>query len=147
MLGLLAAAASVAVETAYPLGGVGVYLLGVGIVSILWGVRLGATAALVSVLLWDHFQTPHLGIFSFHIRDLLALAMLLAVALLAGSVAELARSRTLEADARRQEPTPAAERRTWPPSWRACCYARRTCARRCRRPHGAWRRPLNCPTL
>jgi signal transduction histidine kinase len=108
-LGLLAAAASVAVEAVYPLGGVGVYLLSVGAVSTLWGVRLGAAAAVVSVLLWDHFQTPHLGIFSFHIPDLLALGIFLGVALLAGSVAELARSRALEADARRHEADLAAE--------------------------------------
>jgi signal transduction histidine kinase len=117
-LGLLAAAACVTVETvlAYPLERVAhasslgtLYLLGVGAVSTLWGLRLGAATAVVSVLLWDHFQTPHVGIFSFQARDLLALAMFLGVALLVGSVADLARSRALEADARRREADLAAE--------------------------------------
>src|SRR3977135_619405 len=115
-LGLLAAAASVAVETvlAYPLerfahaSSLGVYLLGVVAVSTLWGVRLGAPTAVASVLTWDYFYAMP-GMVLVHPRDLLALAVFLGVALPAGWVADLARSRALEADARRREADGAAE--------------------------------------
>src|SRR3979490_3275095 len=68
-LGLLAAAACVAVETVlvFPLERVahaislGVYLLGVVAISTLWGLRLGAPTALASVLAWDYFYAKPAG--------------------------------------------------------------------------------------
>jgi signal transduction histidine kinase len=114
-LGLLAGAACVAVETvlAYPLervahaSSLGVYLLGVVAVSTLWGLRLGAPTALASVLAWDYLYAQPKGLI--HTRDWLTLAIFLVAALLAGSVAGMARSRALEADARQREADLAAE--------------------------------------
>src|SRR4030088_1751434 len=80
-LGLLAGAACVAVETvlAYPLervahaSSLGVYLLGIVAVSTLWGVRLGAPTAVISVLTWEYFYAMP-GSILVHPREVLALA-------------------------------------------------------------------------
>src|SRR3954453_17259485 len=72
-LGLLATAAIVAAGTAivYPLKSVApvvslgvVYLPGILLISIVWGLRLGLLASLASALAFNFFQTPPLHRFA-----------------------------------------------------------------------------------
>ena len=118
-LGFLTAALLIAAETAlvYPLGRIAprislgvVYLLGVLVVSTSWGLWLGALTSLVSALAFNFFHIPPTGRFTVQDgQNWVALGVFLAVALLASSVADLARSRAAEADARRREADLAAE--------------------------------------
>jgi signal transduction histidine kinase len=112
-LGIVAAVALIAAETlaVYPLRSIApeislgvVYLLGVLVVSSVWGLRLGVVTAVLSTAAFDFFHVA--PSFSFVPRDPhggAALAILLVVMLLLGSVAALARSRAIEVDERRAE--------------------------------------------
>jgi two-component system, OmpR family, sensor histidine kinase KdpD len=118
-VGLLVAAGFVAVETliAYPLKQVApatslglVYLIGVLVVSTVWGAALGAITSIASALAFNFFHIPPTGRFTIAVgQNWVALGVFLAVALLASSVAELARARALEAYERRREADLAAE--------------------------------------
>src|SRR5512132_1532416 len=118
-LGLVVALAFVAVETAvaYPLRQVApavslgvVYMLGVLVVSTTWGLRLGTLTAIASALAFNFFHIPPTGRLRIaEAENWVALAVFLAVALLASSVADLARIRTAEAYERRREADLAAE--------------------------------------
>jgi len=118
-VGLLVALAFVAVETliAYPLKQVApatslgvVYLIGVLVVSTAWGSVLGAITSIVSALAFNFFHIPPTGRFTIATgQNWVALGVFLAVALLASSVADLARARAAEADERRREADLAAE--------------------------------------
>ena len=118
-VGLVVALAFVAVETllAYPLKQVApatslgvVYLIGVLVVSTAWGSVLGAITSVVSALAFNFFHIPPTGQFTIAIgQNWVALGVFLAVALLASSVADLARARAAEADERRREADLAAE--------------------------------------
>jgi signal transduction histidine kinase len=115
-LGVVVAASFIAAETlvAYPLerftdGGTlaVVYVVGVVVVAIVWGLWLAAATSVVSALAFDYFHTPPLHeitIFTLHqADDWLAIAAFLVLAVLASSLTDLARSRAEEADRRRRE--------------------------------------------
>jgi signal transduction histidine kinase len=111
-LGLVVAAALAAAETVlgYVLSRVApedtvgvVYLLGVVVIAIGWGFRLAAATSVASILAFDFFLIAPVGSLTVtDSRDWVALAVLLVVALLASSVADLAR-RAAEADQRRRK--------------------------------------------
>jgi two-component system sensor histidine kinase KdpD len=117
--GLLAAAALVTAETLvlFPLGDVAapvslgvVYLLGVLLVSIVWGAGLGIATSLVSAAAFNLFHLPPTG--DFTIADgenWVALGVFLVAAIAASSVAEAARLRAQEALQRGREADLAAE--------------------------------------
>jgi signal transduction histidine kinase len=109
----------VAVETtvSYPLvqslrpGSLGmIYLLGVVMVSIGWGIWLGAATAIVSAVAYDYFHIPapteFLGLNS--IQGLL-IPIFLVVAFLVGVVAGSARSHAIDAARHRRQANEAAE--------------------------------------
>src|SRR3981081_389290 len=112
-LGIVVAVALIAAETlaVYPLRHIAphislgvVYLLGVLVVSSVWGLGLGVVTAVLSTAAFDFFHVP--PFFEFIPTDPqgpAALTILLGVALLLSSVAALARSRAIEADERRGE--------------------------------------------
>jgi signal transduction histidine kinase len=119
-LGFVVAASLLVAETllAYPLervvpvGSVGMlYLLGVLVVSMGWGFRPGAVTALFSAMALDYFHVQPLGTLFFvpDSRQWVAVPVFLAVALLVGSITELARSRAVEAGERRLEADLSAE--------------------------------------
>ena len=118
-LGLATAAAFIALETlaGYPLSSVSpklslgvVYLLGVLVVSTVWGFGLGVATALASALAFNFFHIPPTGRFRIaEAQNWVALAVFLVVALVASSVAEIARARAIEAYERRREADLAAE--------------------------------------
>jgi two-component system sensor histidine kinase KdpD len=117
--GVVAAVALVAVETLilYPLAEVAepvslgvVFLLGVLLISIVWGAGLGIAASLLSALAFNFFHIPPTGRFTIaEAEDWVALAAFLVVALAASSVAEAARVRAQEAEQRGREADLAAE--------------------------------------
>ena len=112
-LGLGVALGSVALCTAaiYPLKSIApvvslgvVYLLAVIVVSIFWGLRLGLFTALLSAVAFNFFHLPPTAQFTISdSRNWVALAAFFVVAAIASTLAELGRSRTEEADARRRE--------------------------------------------
>ena len=112
-LGLGVAVGSVALCTLaiYPLKTIApavslgvVYLLAVIGVSIFWGLRLGLLTALLSALAFNFFHIPPVGRFTIaDSRNWVALAAFFVTAAIAGTLAELARSRAQEAEARRRE--------------------------------------------
>jgi signal transduction histidine kinase len=119
-LGTVVAPAFIAAETllVYPLRGVAsdivalgvIYLVGVLVVSTIWGLALGAATAVASAAAFDFFHIPPALAFApTRSSDWVALAVFLVVALLVATVAELARSRAVEADERRAEAGVAAE--------------------------------------
>jgi two-component system sensor histidine kinase KdpD len=118
-LGLLAAAGTVAAATAllYPLEQLApvvslgvVYLLPVLVLSTFWGLGLGVLTALASAAAFNFFHLPPVGRFTIaDSRNWVALLAFVGVALAASSVAEIARSRALEAMQRRREADLAAE--------------------------------------
>jgi signal transduction histidine kinase len=118
-LGIAVAAAFVAAETlvAYPVRryapevslGV-VYLLGVLVVALVWGLALGAATSVVSATAFDFFHVPPHGSFvPDDPTNWVVLGVLLAVAFILASIADLARRRAIEADERRGEADLAAE--------------------------------------
>lgn len=112
-LGLLAAVVAVAAGTllAYPLKSVApavslgvVFIPGVLLISILWGLRLGLLTALLSALAFNWFHIPPVGRFSIaDSRDLVAFAVFVIAAVASGTLAELARAGAAEAEQRRAE--------------------------------------------
>jgi two-component system sensor histidine kinase KdpD len=118
-LGLGVAAGLIALETlaGYPLSSIApevslgvVYLLGVLIVSTVWGFALGVATSIASALAFNFFHIPPAGrLWIADAQNWVALAVFLVVALVASSVAELARARALEALERRREADLAAE--------------------------------------
>jgi signal transduction histidine kinase len=113
LLGMVAAVALIAAETLvlYPLQHVApeislgvVYLLGVLLVSSVWGLALGVGTAVLSTAAFDFFHVPPVESIVFDgSQGQAALVILLAIALLLGFIAALARSRAIEADERRRE--------------------------------------------
>src|SRR5271167_2788341 len=118
VLGLVVAAALIVAETllGYLLSRVAsqealgvVYLLGVVVIAMGWGFWLAAATAVASALVFDFFLIPPVGSLTVtDPRDWVALVVFLVVALLASTVADLAR-RAAEADQRRREAELAAE--------------------------------------
>ena len=118
-IGALVAAAAVGVTTAlvYPLAEVApvvalgvVYLLAVLLVSSFWGGWLGVATALASALAFNFFHIPPTGRFTISEgENWVALAVFFVAALVASTLAERERTRTREAQERRQEADLAAE--------------------------------------
>ena len=117
--GVLVALASVALSTALiyalddvaPVVSLGViYLVGVLLVSTIWGARLGIATAIASALAFNWFHIPPTGRFSVREgENWVALAALLVVAVVTSSLAQSARSRAQDSEERRQEADLAAE--------------------------------------
>ncbi|MGI5488356.1 sensor histidine kinase [Microtetraspora malaysiensis] len=81
-----------------------VYLLGVLVVSYLWGLRLGVPTAVISGFAFDYFHLPPAHTITiFSSWSWIALVIFVVVALLAGWAAALMRSLVVEADDRRRE--------------------------------------------
>src|SRR6478736_2725281 len=81
-----------------------VYLIGVLVVSTGWGFGLAAMTSVASALAFDYFHVRSAGsLIPTHAEDWVAIAVFLVVALLANTLAELARSGAAEADQRRRE--------------------------------------------
>ena len=107
-LWLVVAALLIAAETLvlYPLKRVApvnlllvVYLLGVMVVSVVWGFRPAIATAAASVLTFDFFHTPPLHVISLNTpEDHTAVAAFVVVALLTSALANLARSRAVVAE-------------------------------------------------
>jgi two-component system sensor histidine kinase KdpD len=112
-LGLAVSIAAVAAATGviYPLGIVAspvslsvVYLPGVLLVSAYWGLRLGLLTSLLSATAFNFFHLPPVGRFTISDgRNWVALGAFILVAVVVSTIAEIARTRTLEADRRRAE--------------------------------------------
>jgi two-component system sensor histidine kinase KdpD len=119
VVGAVVAAAAVAATTGliYPLADVApvtalgvVYLVAVLLVSSLWGGWLGAATALASALAFNFFHIPPTGRFTISEgENWVALAVFFVAALVASTLAERERTRTREAQERRQEADLAAE--------------------------------------
>lgn len=113
LLGLAAALLSVLVTTALiyalkavaPVVSLGViYLPGVLLVSIVWGLRLGLLASVLSAVAFNFFHLPPLHHFTVAEEgNWVALAVFALTAAVSSGLAELARSRALDAEARRVE--------------------------------------------
>jgi two-component system sensor histidine kinase KdpD len=108
-----AAILAVAVTTAviYPLEQVArvvslsvVYLPAVLLMSTYWGLSLGLLTSLLSAAAFNFFHLPPTGEFTIaDSRNWVALAAFMVVAVVASTIAELARARAVEADRRRAE--------------------------------------------
>jgi two-component system sensor histidine kinase KdpD len=119
LAGVLVAIASVGTATAliYPLKhltpvlSLGVlYVLAVVVVSTFWGLIFGIGTGVCSAAAFNFFHLPPRGRFTLaDDRDWVALLAFVVVAVATGLVAELARSRSREAEQRRQEADLAAE--------------------------------------
>jgi Domain of unknown function (DUF4118) len=121
--GLVAAAALIGVETAVvvvvvlkhfaPTMAFGtVYLLGVLLVGMAWGFGLAAITALVSAVAFDVCRSWPDGFGLTQLQNWVVVAVLFVVALLANSLAGLARASAVEADRRRHEADLAAREQT-----------------------------------
>ena len=119
LLGVLCAAAAVALTTvliyaikqvAPPVSTGVVYLIAVLLVSTYWGAWLGVLTAVASALAFNWFHIPPTGRFTIaEPENWVALAVFLAAAGIASTVAEVARHRAEEAELRRREADLAAE--------------------------------------
>ena len=106
--GALAALAAVAVTTAVaqalrevvPAISLGVvYFLGVLAITSLWGLRLGIVTAVASALAFNVFHIPPTGELSIEASEnLVALGLFLVVAIVSGTLAQLALARTRDAE-------------------------------------------------
>jgi signal transduction histidine kinase len=87
------------------------YLLGVVIVSMVWGFWLGTGTAVFSAVAMDYFHIPPFGsVFMYdNTEQMMMVVVFLAVALLVGYIAKLAQSQAVEVDERRMEADLAAE--------------------------------------
>jgi signal transduction histidine kinase len=119
-IGIMVATSLIVVETflGYPLKRLAtteplgmLYLLGVVIVSTIWGFWLGAGTAFFSAVALDYFHIPPLGTLFIYdtTEQMMIVVVFLAVALLVGCIAKLAQSRAVEAEDRRLEADLAAE--------------------------------------
>jgi signal transduction histidine kinase len=108
--GAAAAVAVVAAVTAvlYPLqeldpgvsSGV-LYVLGVLVLSVTWGLRLGLATSFASALaLWIFHTSPSAGLDSIEAQDIAAIAVLLVTEIVAAVIADRARSRVQDAEER-----------------------------------------------
>jgi two-component system sensor histidine kinase KdpD len=80
------------------------YLLAVLLVSTLWGLWMGLFTSVLSAAAFNYFHLPPTGQFTIaDSRHWVALGVFLVAAIVASSVAELARSRAVEAEQRRRE--------------------------------------------
>lgn len=112
-LGVLATVVAVALGTllVYPLKSVApvvslgiVYLPGILLVSIVWGWRLGLLASVASAAAFNFFQLPPLHRFAIADEEnWVALAAFAIAAVVSSTVAELARSRAVEAERGREQ--------------------------------------------
>ena len=112
-MGAVVALALVACSTGliYPLKNVApvvslgvVYLVGVLAVAAGWGLALGLATAVASAAAFNYFHIPPTGGFTIaRAEDSVALAVYLIVAVAASTLSELARSRRMEAELRREE--------------------------------------------
>jgi K+-sensing histidine kinase KdpD len=112
-VGLIAAIACVAASTAliYPLRTIAppvsagvIYMLGVLVVSTYWGLWLGLFTSVASALAFNFFHIPPEGTLDVAKgENWVALAVFLAVAAIASSLAEQSRARAREAEQRRRE--------------------------------------------
>ncbi len=112
-LGLVVATVSVALATAaiYPLKTIAptvslsvVYLPAVALVSVYWGLWLGLATSLLSAAAFNFFHIPPVGRFTIgDTRNWVALAAFTTIAAIVSTIADVARSRALEADLRRRE--------------------------------------------
>jgi two-component system sensor histidine kinase KdpD len=81
-----------------------VYLLAVLLVSIYWGLGLGIATSLLAAMAFNFFHLPPTGRLTIaDSRHWVALGAFLVVAAATSRIADLARTRALEADARRRE--------------------------------------------
>jgi two-component system, OmpR family, sensor histidine kinase KdpD len=98
-------------KTVAPVVSLGVvYLIAVFVISTVWGTWLGILTALASAAAFNWFHIPPTGRFTIaEGENWVALAAFLAVAVAASTIAEIARSRAIEAEERRQEADLAAE--------------------------------------
>jgi K+-sensing histidine kinase KdpD len=81
-----------------------VYLPAILLISIVWGLRLGLLASTFSAVAFNFFHIPPLHRFTIaEEENWVALAVFVIAAIISSSVAELARTRAIEADRRRQE--------------------------------------------
>lgn len=112
-VGVLASVACVVLATAlvYPLRSLApaasagvIYMLGVLVVSIYWGLALGLFTSVASAVAFNFFHIPPIGTFDVAKgENWVALAVFFAAAVIASSVAEQARARAEEAERRRSE--------------------------------------------
>lgn len=112
-VGLVASLLCVAAATAlvYPLRSLAspasagvIYMLGVLVVSVYWGLALGLFTSVASAVAFNFFHIPPVGTFDVaKVENWVALAVFLAAATIASSVAEQARARAEEAERRRNE--------------------------------------------
>jgi two-component system sensor histidine kinase KdpD len=87
-----------------------VYLVGVLLISTVWGAWLGVLTAIASALAFNYFHIPPTGRFTIaESENWVALVVFLIVAVIGSSVAQVARARAAEADQRRREADLAAE--------------------------------------
>ena len=119
--GFIAAAALIGVETAVvvvlkhfaPTMAFGtVYLLGVLLVGMAWGFGLAAITALVSAVAFDVCRSWPDGFGLIQLQNWVVIVVFFVVALLANSLAGLARASAIEADRRRHEADLAARQQT-----------------------------------
>jgi signal transduction histidine kinase len=118
-VGVLVGASCVVAETflLYPLRHLApasslgvVYLLGVLVVSTVWGLGPGVATAMASGLAYAYFHLPPFNSWTpFDSTEWVTIPVFLTVALLASFVAELARSRAIEAEEHRRSADLAAE--------------------------------------
>jgi K+-sensing histidine kinase KdpD len=111
--GLLAILAAVVAGTllVYPLKSVApvvslglVYLPAILLISVIWGLRLGLLASLLSAVAFNYFQLPPLHRFTIADEEnWVALATFAIVAVISSTVAGLARAQAVEAEGRRGE--------------------------------------------
>jgi two-component system sensor histidine kinase KdpD len=112
-LGVAVSVASVALATIaiYPLEHIApvvslsvVYLPAVLLTSTYWGLGLGVATALMGAAAFNFFHLPPVGQFTIaDSRNWVALGAFMIVALVAGTIADLARARAIEAERRRAE--------------------------------------------
>jgi PAS domain S-box-containing protein len=86
-----------------------IFLFGVLVVSTVWGFGLAVLMSLVSALAFDYFRGSLADFMVVDAEDWVAVGTFLAVALVANTLAYLARARAAEVDQRRQEADLAAE--------------------------------------
>jgi signal transduction histidine kinase len=118
-LGLMIAVVLIATETValFPLRGSSqegarsvLYLCGVLVVSSVWGAELGIVTSVASAIAFNYFHVPPFWTFHpFAHRDLQNVVVFIVAGLMTSGLADLARSRAVEASERRQESDLAAE--------------------------------------
>jgi two-component system sensor histidine kinase KdpD len=81
-----------------------VFIPGVLLIATVWGLWLGLGTALLSALVFNFYFLPPLRNFSINARhDIVALLVFVLVAVVSGTLAELARARAAESERRRRE--------------------------------------------